>query len=120
MFCMLLFNCVNCVFLLLCLCILIVMYVIFCVFCIIVLFCHRVSTQLELNISSIKYQISHSSTSIFRRMARIFQCNNFGISWFPVYTNLKRICIPRYCYVYDIYLNTEIFSSVNVSLNECF
>jgi hypothetical protein len=64
---MLLSNFVNYVFLLLCLCILIVMYVPFWVFCFIVLFyvlfvckcvlyyCHRVSTQLQLN----KYIISY-------------------------------------------------------------
>jgi hypothetical protein len=68
MFCMLLFNFLNMycyfyIFLLLCLFILIVISVPFCVFCFIVLFsvmfvckcvlyyCHRVATQLQLNIS---------------------------------------------------------------------
>ena len=60
MFCMLLVNFINYVILLLCLRILIVMYVLFCVFCFIVFvyvlfvgkyvlyYCHRVSSQLQL------------------------------------------------------------------------
>jgi hypothetical protein len=47
---------------------------------------------------------------IFRDMASIFQCHYFRISWFPVYNISKIIWIPSYCYVCEIYHNTEIFS----------
>jgi hypothetical protein len=84
MFCMLLLSFVNRVFLLLCLCILIIMYVLFCVFCFLVLFCvlfmckcvlhycHRVSTQLQLNNI---YHIKPHDSSWFEFIRKIlWQC----------------------------------------------
>jgi len=81
---MILFNFVNYVFLLLCLCIIIVMFVPFKIFCFTVLFCvlfvrkcvllycHRVSTQLQL--TNVSYHISYYNSSVTQKMeaARFF------------------------------------------------